>query len=88
MAQSVTRPTFDFSSCHDLTVRETEPCVELCIESGEPVWDSLPLSLHHPHSQVRACSLNKQTNKQRTNFKKKRNKVDIKTFSDKGKDSP
>ena len=38
MAQSVERPTSaqDFSSGHDLTVREFEPRVRLCADSSEP----------------------------------------------------
>ena len=49
-AQSVKRPTFDFSSGHD-TVRGIEPCIRLHADSAEPVWDSLPLSLSLPHSR-------------------------------------
>ena len=45
VAQSVKCLTLDFSSGHDLAVRETEPCVELYADSGEPAWDSLSLSL-------------------------------------------
>ena len=44
-AQSVKCPTLDFSSGHDLTVCEIEPCVGLCTDSMEPVWDSLSPSL-------------------------------------------
>ena len=48
MAQSGKRPTLDFGSGHDLTVQEIKPCVWLCTDSGEPVWDPLspfPFSL-------------------------------------------
>ena len=34
-------PTLDFSSGHDLTVREFEPRVGLCAGSVEPAWDYL-----------------------------------------------
>ena len=37
MAQSVVKlPTQDFSSGHDLTIREFEPRVGLCADSSEP----------------------------------------------------
>ena len=36
--------TLDFSSGHDLTVCGTEPCVRLCGDSKEPVWDTLHAS--------------------------------------------
>ena len=35
MAQLV-KPKSDFSSGHDLTVCEFEPCVRLCVDSSEP----------------------------------------------------
>ena len=41
VAQSVKRLTLDFSSGHDLTISEFEPCVGLCADSAEPAWDSL-----------------------------------------------
>ena len=44
MAQSVKRPTLDFDSGHDLTVREKEPHVGLCADGAEPAWDSPSLS--------------------------------------------
>ena len=55
VAQLVKRLTLDFSSGHDLTVREIEPRVGLCADTVEPAWDSrsFPLSLPLPHS----CSL-------------------------------
>ena len=47
MAQSVKHPNLDFGSGHDLTVCEIDPCIGLCVESVEPVWDSLSLSPTH-----------------------------------------
>ena len=41
VAQSVERPTLDFSSGHDLMVRGIEPRVGLGNDSEEPAWDSL-----------------------------------------------
>ena len=51
-AQLVKRLTLDFGSGHDLTVRETEPHIGLCVDSAEPAWDALylPLSLPLPCS--------------------------------------
>ena len=64
MAQSVRHLTLDFSSGHDLTVREIEPLVGLHADSTEPAWDSpspsllsLPLPSHLPHMLARALSL-------------------------------
>ena len=37
MAQSVKRSTLDFSSGHDLVVREFKPHVRLCAYDAEPV---------------------------------------------------
>ena len=47
MAQSVKRPTLGFSSGRGLAVRGLKPRIVVCVDSGEPVWDSLspPLSL-------------------------------------------
>ena len=45
MAQWVKPRTLDFSSGHDLTVREFKPQVRLCADHLEPAWDSLFLSL-------------------------------------------
>ena len=47
MPPSVEHPTLDFSSAHDLTVCETESCIELCAHRVALAWDSLspPLSL-------------------------------------------
>ena len=38
----------DFSSGHDLTVREFEPHVRLCADSAEPTSDPLSSSLSAP----------------------------------------
>ena len=38
--QSVKRPALDFSSGHDLTVREIEPCTGLCAVRRVSAWDS------------------------------------------------
>ena len=48
VAQSVKRPTLHLGSGHDLTVREFEPPVGLCVDSVEPAWDSLSPSLSAP----------------------------------------
>ena len=45
MAQSVKRPTLDFGSGHDLTVREFQSCVGLCADSGESPTVLPPLTL-------------------------------------------
>ena len=37
---SVKRLTLDFSSAHDLTVCEFEPCLGLCADGVRPTWDS------------------------------------------------
>ena len=67
MAQSVKRLALAFSSGHDLTVHEFEPCIRLCVDSEEPAWDSPSpsLSLHLPclHSLVLSLSLSKRVNK-------------------------
>ena len=55
VAQLVERPTLGFSSGHDLTVCEFEPCIGLCADSAEPAWDSLSPSLSA--SSLLACSL-------------------------------
>ena len=57
VAQSVEHPTLDFSSGHDLTVREFNPCVGLCTDSAEPSWDSLSPSLSAPPLLVHSLSL-------------------------------
>ena len=50
MAGSVEGPTLDFSSGHDLMVRETEPHTGLWADgdSAEPAWDSLSPPLTAP----------------------------------------
>ena len=45
VSQVVRQPTLDFSSGHDLTVREVKPHVGLYAASMEPAWDSLSPSL-------------------------------------------
>ena len=45
MAQSVKHLTLDFSSVHDLSVREFKAHLQLCADSAEPAWDFLFLSL-------------------------------------------
>ena len=45
MAQSVKRPTLDFSSGCGLAVCEFEPCSRLRADSVEPAWDSLSPSV-------------------------------------------
>ena len=47
-APSVKPLTPDFSSGHDLTVFEMEPCVRLCDDTVEPAWDSLSPSPSAP----------------------------------------
>ena len=47
VAQSVKRPTLDFSPGHDLMVHEFEPHIGLHADSGEPVWDSLSVPPMH-----------------------------------------
>ena len=57
MAQSVKRPTLDFSSGHDLAVCEFEPCIKLCADSTESAGDSVSLSLYTSPALVCALSL-------------------------------
>ena len=45
VAQSVKPLTLDFSSGHDLTDCEFEPCKGLRADSVDPAWDSLSPSL-------------------------------------------
>ena len=45
MAQLVKSLTLDFGLGHDGAVSEIEPDVGLCVDSAEPAWDSLSLSL-------------------------------------------
>ena len=55
VAQGVKCLTLDFSSGHDLTVCEFEPCIGLYADRVDPAWDSLSLSLCP--SPAHACSL-------------------------------
>ena len=57
MAQLVKGLALDFSSGHDLTVCESEPCMLLCTDSVEPAWDSCSPSLRHSPDHVLALSL-------------------------------
>ena len=52
MTQVVKHPTLGFGSGHDLIVCEFKPCIGLCTDSAQPVWDSFFLSpsLPLPHS--------------------------------------
>ena len=65
MAQSVKRPTLGFGSGHDLTVHEFKSHVGLCIDSAEPVWDSV--SLPRPCSRVFSLSNINKLQKRRRN---------------------
>ena len=60
--------TLDFSSGHDLTVHEFEPCVRLCADSVEPAWDSLSLSLSLSAPPLLILSLSLKLNKLFFNF--------------------
>ena len=71
VVQSVEHLTVDFGPSHDLTVSEIKPCVGLCTDSMEPVWDfvSLCLSLSFcssPGPSPPTPSQNKQTLKNET----------------------
>ena len=57
MAQLVKHSTLDFSSGHDLTVHESELCIQLCTGRAEPAWDSFSLSLSLCPSPAHALSL-------------------------------
>ena len=48
VAQLVQRPTLDFNSSHNVTVREIKPRTGLCADSIEPAWDSCSASLSAP----------------------------------------
>ena len=69
MAQSVKRPTLDFSSYHDLTVRVIEPGVGLCTELGIL---SLPLSLLLLCALSLSLSLSQNEKKMYTFLKRKK----------------
>ena len=45
VAQLAKHLTLDFSSDHDSMVCEFKPRIGLCVDSPEPAWDSLSLSL-------------------------------------------
>ena len=47
VTQSVKLLTLDLGSGHDLTVCEFKPCIMLRVDSVEPAWDSLSLTLPH-----------------------------------------
>ena len=66
MGQPVKHLTLDFGSGHDLTVHEMKPHIELCADSGEPVWNyvsALPTLL----SLMHACALSLKINKHAIN---------------------
>ena len=63
MAQSVKHLTLGFGSGHELTVREFEPSIWFCADSGEPAWDSLSPSLSAPPQLMRAHALKINKNK-------------------------
>ena len=48
VAQSVTRPTLDSGSGHDLTVYGIEPGIGIRADSAEPAWNSFSPSLSAP----------------------------------------
>lgn len=48
VAQAVKSPSLGFGSGPDLTVPGIKPCIQLQVESKEPVWDSLSSSLSAP----------------------------------------
>ena len=63
MAQSVEHSTLGFGSGHDLTVREFEPHVGLCVGSVDPAWGSLFLSLCPSPAFALSLKINLKTNK-------------------------
>ena len=66
MAQLVEHATLDFGSGHDLAVQEIEPCIRLCADSAEPVWDTLPsLSALPPLTHTSSLSLSLSQNKKK-----------------------
>ena len=58
VSQSVKHLTPDFGSGHDLTVRELEPCVQLCTECGACLGFCLPFSLSLPCSLSLSLKIN------------------------------
>ena len=59
VAQSVRRPTLDFGSGHDLTVREFEPRIGYCTGGWEPAWNSVSPSLRPSPAGSLVLSQNK-----------------------------
>ena len=57
--QSAERRSLDFSSGHDLVVREFKPQVRLCSDIVEPAWDSLSCLHSHPLPSNLSLSLSK-----------------------------
>ena len=57
MAQSAGLPTLDFSSGHDLMLREFEPGVGLHADRAELAWDSLSPSPVAPPLIILSLSL-------------------------------
>ena len=45
LSGSITCPTLDFGSGHDITVHEFQICIGLHADGVEPAWDSLSLPL-------------------------------------------
>ena len=68
MAQSVKRPTLDFSSGHDLMVGEIEPLVGLCTSGAEPDWDSFFTSLCPFPAHAVSVKRNKFKKRESTNY--------------------
>ena len=71
VGQSVKHPTLDFSSGHDLTVREFKPCIRLYAGGMEPAWDSLSPSicLSPAHSLSLSLSLSLSHKNKSINWK-------------------
>ena len=81
MAQSVQHLTLGFSSGHDLTVHEFEPCVRLSTGGAEPAWDPLSLPVCLSVSLPLPCSLSLSLSVSlKINKLKKKKKNDISTF--------
>ena len=57
MSQSVKHPILEFSSGHEFTVGDIEPCTGLHADSTEPAWDSPSPSLSAPHPLTLSLSL-------------------------------
>ena len=68
-----------------LMVREFESCIGLCVDSMEPVWDSLSLSLSAPpplNLSLCLSKLNKQTLKKKIIYNHSVNSITYETFYD------